>query len=82
MLTQCVADVAVTVNASGEFAGGPADRKFVHEVGMTVNACSLRHAAIAGFDLNRIMVILECERQRMEETVVSLGDPFADRMVR
>lgn len=49
---------------------------------MTRHASALRDPLISWFDLDRIFVIAQRERERVKEPVIRLGDPFADRMMR
>ena len=79
-LPQRVADVAVAVDARGHVAVRAAGQHLVDEIGMAVEAGILRHASIAGFDLDRLVEVLQRERQRVEEAVVALGDPLAERV--
>ena len=78
---QRVPRVVVTMDAQHHFAriGG---QHLMHEIGMTVDAGTLRYPPIARLDLNRLMEILERKRQRMKETVIRLGYPLSKRMVR
>ena len=77
-----VSHVAVAVNAREHLAFVLRWKHFVHEIRVAVQARALRHAPIARLDLNRLVKVLQRERQRMKKSVVSLRDPFADRMVR
>src|SRR5688500_15590123 len=49
---------------------------------MAVQACTLSYAPVAWLDLNGFMEVFERERERMKESVVTLYDPFADRVMR
>lgn len=53
----------------------------MNEVFVTVHAGTLRHPFVSRFDLNRIAVTTQRERQRMEKAVVSFRHPFADRVM-
>lgn len=53
----------------------------MHYVLMAVQARSLRHARIARFDLNRIVVVLQSEGQRMEKTIVGFSNPLTNKIV-
>ena len=57
-------------------------KHLMHDFRVAVQARALRHAPIPRLDLNRLVKILQRERQRMKKPVVGLGDPFADRMMR
>ena len=54
----------------------------VHKILVARDAGALRDPFVAGFDLDRILVATEREGERMEESVVGFGDPFADRVMR
>jgi hypothetical protein len=70
------------MNAGKHFALWFCRHHLVDDFLMTIQARVLRHAPIPRLDLNRLVKILKCERQRMEEPVVRLGDPFADGVMR
>jgi hypothetical protein len=77
-----VANIAVAMDAGGHFTvvvGGP---HLVYDISMAVEACALRYFSIAWLDLNWFMEVFQRERERVKESVVSLYDPFANRMVR
>ncbi len=50
----------------------------MHYVLMAVQTRGLSHTRVARFDLNRIVVVLQSKRQRMEKTIVGFGDPFTN----
>lgn len=52
------------------------------KIAMTRNTSVLSDAAVAGFDLDRLVEVLERECERMEEAVVGLGYPFTKKFVR
>lgn len=52
------------------------------EVGVAMQAGMLRDLAIARLDSQRLWVVVQCERQRVKETVIGLGYPLANRVVR
>lgn len=54
----------------------------VHKIFMAADACVLGDRSIAIFDLDRIRVVSQSKRQRMEEAVVRFGDPFANSVMR
>jgi hypothetical protein len=82
LLFERMTDVAVTVDAGKHFTIVFAGQHLVYDIGMTVKTGALRYPAVARFDLNRFMKVLECECQRMEKAVVALNDPFADWVMR
>jgi hypothetical protein len=49
---------------------------------MAIEASVLRHPAIPRLDLYWFMKVLQREGQRMKKSVVGLGDPLADGMMR
>lgn len=49
---------------------------------MATNAGRLRHPFITGLDFDRVMIILQRERQRMKKTVVGFRHPFANVVMR
>ena len=49
---------------------------------MAVHAGMLRHSAVPRLDLNGLMKVFKRKCQRMEEPIVGLGHPFADKAVR
>ena len=77
-----MADIGVTMNARRQLAVGAADGEFVDKVGVAMNARSLSHAPVAGFDLDRVVEVFQREGEGVEEAVVALDDPFADRVMR
>lgn len=54
----------------------------MHKVFVTGNAGALGDAFVARLDLNGIFEIAQSKRQRMEESVVCFGYPFAREIVR
>ena len=77
-----VPHVAVAMNAGMHFALGIGRQHLVNDVLVAVQARVLRHAPIPRLDLNRLVKVLKRKCQRMKESVVSLRDPFADRVMR
>lgn len=49
---------------------------------MAIEASTLCHAPISRFNLDGLVKVFECERQRMTKTVVCLGKPMANKIVR
>jgi len=77
-----VPHVAVTMHAILHVTAIDLGQQCVDEITMTINACALRHAAVSWFDLDRVAVAAQRERQRVKETVIRFGDPFPDVIVR
>lgn len=80
--TTGVSDVAVTMNAVLHVAAGDVGKQGMNEIFVTRNARALGDAAVARFDLNRVFESAGGERERMKETVVRLGNPLAQKVVR
>jgi hypothetical protein len=74
--------VAVTVNARVHLALGFCRKHLVDNIDMAIEASVLRHPAIPRLDLYWFMKVLQREGQRMKKSVVGLGDPLADGMMR
>jgi len=53
----------------------------VHKVFVARNTRALRDTLVARLDLDWILEIAHCERQRMKEAVVGFGHPFTDRVM-
>lgn len=51
------------------------------KVFVAVNTRTLRHFLVSWFNLNRFVVVVQCESDGMEETVVRLCDPFANKVM-
>ena len=54
----------------------------MHKVLVAVNTSVLRNDFVAGFNLDRIVVVLQCKGDRVKKTVVGLGYPLSDKVVR
>lgn len=84
LVVKGVADVAVAMHTGHAVSALPLSIQHEGVVGdllMAVHAGVLRDAAVAGLDLDRLVVVVQSEGERVEETVVCLGDPLADRMM-
>lgn len=77
-----MARVTVAVDAHQHVAAGLGRKHWVHQIGVAVETGILRDPSIARLDLDRLVEIFQRECQRMKKTIVRLGDPFADRVVR
>lgn len=77
-----VPDRCVTVDAGLHVAASCFRQHRVDEIFVARNASALRDSFVAWFDLDGILEIAECEGERVEESVIGLGHPFADRVVR
>jgi len=53
----------------------------MHKVFVTVDACVLRYLLVSRLDLDRVMIVLQCERQGMKEPVVCFRGPFPDKVM-
>ena len=60
----------------------PGWEHLVDIIRMTMQARFLRDKPVPILDLDRFMKIVGCERERMEEAVVSFGDPLARKVMR
>lgn len=76
-----MADIGVAVDAILHAAGGGVGQQRMDKVLVARNASALRYPSIPRLDLDRVLEVAGCERQRMEESVVGLGDPFANEIV-
>ena len=74
--------IGMTMDTRSCLFVGVCRQHVMDKVLMTMQARVLSDFPVARFDPQRIGVVVECERQRMEESVVGLGYPFADRIVR
>jgi hypothetical protein len=74
-------DVAMAMNAGKHFAVLFGRQHLVHDVGVAVQACALRHASIAWLDLNWLVEIFQRKGQRVEKPVVAFYNPFSNRMM-
>lgn len=54
----------------------------MYKVFVAIHAGTLRDSFVTSLDLNRILVVAKRERQRMKESVICFGNPFADRVMR
>lgn len=79
-----VADLLVAAHA-GEgfrFVGVGEGHGVVRDVVVAVGAGVLGDALVTRFDLDGLVIVVQSEGEGVEESVVSLGHPFADRVVR
>lgn len=49
---------------------------------MAVQTCILRHLPVARLDLNWLVIVIQGEGERVKKSVVSLGHPLANGVVR
>ena len=64
-------------------AGRPSDRQHgMHKILMTTDTGTLSHTAIAWFDFDGFVKVLQGECQRVKKSIVGLRHPFADEVVR
>jgi hypothetical protein len=77
-----VAHSGVAMDAGQHFGIFTAGQHLVNDCGVAIQAGTLRHAAVPGFDMNRIVKILQRECQGVEKTVVRFHDQLSDRVVR
>jgi len=76
-----MASVAVAMDAGGQLAVRCSHAHLMHDIGMTMDAGTLRYPAVARFDLDRFVKVFERKGQRMEKAIVGLGNPFAQKVV-
>lgn len=74
-------DIGVTMHARHRFFGRLGRQHVVDKVGMTMQTRILCRSSIPRFDSERIGIVVEGECERVEESVISLGHPFSDRIV-
>ena len=72
----------MTVDAHQHVAAGLSREHVVDILTVAVQAGLLRHGAIALLNLDRFVEVARGKRERVEEPIVGLGDPFAQRMMR
>lgn len=77
-----MADARVTMDAREHVATGFGREHMIHKILVTMDTSILNNFAITRFDLDRVFEVARRERERMKETVVGFGDPFADRVMR
>ncbi len=73
-----MAHIGVTVHARLHVFALDRGQHRVHEIFVAIHTRALSHTLVTRFDLNRIFVVAQRERQRVEETIVGLGHPFPD----
>jgi hypothetical protein len=78
---QCVTDILMAMDTERHFAAGIRRHHLVHGRGMAIDASVLGDAAVSRLDSNRLVKILERERQRVEKPVIGLGDPMTNEVV-
>lgn len=73
--------VAVAMDTSRQLTVRFCHTHLMHDIGMAIDAGILRYSAVARLDLNRFVEVFKGERQRMEETIVGLRNPLAQKIV-
>ena len=57
-------------------------KQIMDKIFVAVQACILCHSLIARLSLNWVVIVLKREGDGVKKTVVSFGDPFANKIVR
>jgi hypothetical protein len=77
-----MSDIGVAMHARKHFTARFGRQDLMHKVRMAMQAGLLSHAMISRFNSNGFVEILERKRQRMEKTVVGLGIPLSNKIMR
>lgn len=79
---KCMADVRMAVDTGERFAPRGLWQQSMHKVAVAANAGLLRDFLVAGFGLDRVVVVVQRECHRMEKPIVCFCDQVAGKFVR